>query len=187
MKQEEAARLVDGLYGEWAPALLRYAVRMAGTIGAADDLVQEVFLALYRDLRKGKRIENPKAWTFAAVRNQARKQARAQRRRPEELKPCEVLDAIPAMPRWPDVEAATEARPPVDLSVLSDREMEAVLLRLQSFKYREIASTLGVGPKTVCTLLARALKKLRIAAQPDWPIPARASLPNREAQDALQR
>lgn len=186
MHQEEAARLVDELFESWAPSLLRYALRMTRSFATADDLVQEAFLALYRHLREGERIENPKSWTFAVVRNQARKHARSLRRLAEDLEPCDVLDTIPAMPRWPDVEAGIEAKPRIDLSVLSDRETEAVLLRLQSFKYREIAITLGVGPKTVCTLLARALKKLRIAAQPDWPIPVKGSSPNREAHDALR-
>jgi RNA polymerase sigma factor (sigma-70 family) len=44
------------------------------------------------------------------------------------------------------------------LSVLSPREEEVLLLRLESLKYREIASQLGISMNSVNTLLARALQ-----------------------------
>jgi RNA polymerase sigma-70 factor (ECF subfamily) len=163
MNQEDANRTVNHLFEFWGPFLVRYAVHMTRSFEVADDLVQEVFLALYRDLRAGKRIEDPKAWTFGAVRNQVRKHAREMRRQAEELEPSEALDRIPAAPCWPDVAADFDDAAPLGLSVLSVREEEVVLLRLQSFKYREIAEKLGIGSKSVCTLLARAVKKLQIA------------------------
>ncbi len=166
MKQEEAAKLVNSLFEDWAPFLLRYAVRMTRSFDFADDLVQEVFFALYRALREGKRIDNPKAWTLGAVRNQVSKHARYLQRHAEDLEPSETLDLMPAQPCWPDVAADFDGDAPLDLSVLSVREEEALLLRLQSLKYREIAGKLGISTKSVCTLLARALKKLQIASHP---------------------
>jgi len=53
------------------------------------------------------------------------------------------------------------------LSLLSPREEEVLLLRLEAFKYREIAEQLGISMNSVNTLLARALRKLQQAtAQP---------------------
>jgi RNA polymerase sigma factor (sigma-70 family) len=49
------------------------------------------------------------------------------------------------------------------LSVLSPREEEVLLLRLEAMKYREIAEQLGIGVNSVNTLLARALRKLQQA------------------------
>ena len=46
------------------------------------------------------------------------------------------------------------------LSVLSRREAEVILLRMQAMKYREIGSQLGISSKTVGTLLTRAIQKL---------------------------
>ena len=164
MNQEGATRTVTDLFESWAPFLVRYAVRTTHSFEFADDLVQEVFLALYRDLRGGKHIENLKAWTFGAVRNQVRKHARYIQRHAEELEPPDTLDLIPAKPCFPDVAAEFNDGAPPGLDLLSVREEEVLLLRLQSFKYREIADKLGIGTKSVCTLLARALKKLRIAS-----------------------
>jgi DNA-directed RNA polymerase specialized sigma24 family protein len=41
-----------------------------------------------------------------------------------------------------------------------------VLPRLQSLKYREIGAQLGIGAKSVCTLLTRAIRKLRSVSDP---------------------
>lgn len=164
MDQDTATRIVNELFDAWAPFLVRYSVRMSGSFEIADDLVQEVFLALYRDLRQGKKIGDPKAWTFGAVRNQWRKHTRYRARHAEELEPPDALDRLPAPAAWPDVDAPRGDGAPPGLDLLSAREEEVLLLRMQSFKYREIAAQLGIGSKSVCTLLARAVKKLRVAA-----------------------
>ena len=184
MNQDQTSRIVTELFDAWAPFLVRYAARMTHSFDLADDLVQEVFLALYRDLRDGKRIDNPKAWTFGAVRNQVLKHARTVRRHGEDLEPPERLDAIPAPPSWPDIGADFYNETPPGMSLLSVREEEVLLLRLQSFKYREIAGKLGIGAKSVATLLARALKKLRIAAAAPTGDPA-DSRRSSKAADAL--
>jgi RNA polymerase sigma-70 factor, ECF subfamily len=186
MDQDEATRVTTELFESWGPFLLRYAVRTTRSFEFADDLVQEAFLALYRDLRCGKRIDNTKAWTFGAVRNQVRKHARYVRRHNEELDFPEELDRLPARPSYPDVAAEFEDQAPLGLSLLSVREEEVLLLRLQSFKYREIAGKLGIGTKSVCTLLARALKKLRIAAGTPLGATPRGRRSHDEVRDALQ-
>lgn len=52
------------------------------------------------------------------------------------------------------------------LAVLSPREEEVLLLRLEAMKYREIADQLGISMNSVNTLLARALRKLQQAIAP---------------------
>jgi RNA polymerase sigma-70 factor, ECF subfamily len=165
MNQEQAQRLVDELFVSWGPFLARYVLRITQCPELADDLVQEAFLALYRDIRADKYINNPRAWTFGAVRNQIRKHVRHSVRHAEDLVGADALDQLAAEPRWPDVDAGSEEIRSVPLSALTAREEEVVLLRLQSFKYREIAVQLGISAKSVATLLARALRKLHAASQ----------------------
>jgi RNA polymerase sigma factor (sigma-70 family) len=50
------------------------------------------------------------------------------------------------------------------LCVLSRREEEVLLLRLEAMKYREIADQLGISMNSVNTFLARALQKLKKVA-----------------------
>jgi RNA polymerase sigma-70 factor, ECF subfamily len=167
MEAAKAERLVEEVFASWGPFLARYALHMTRSREAADDVVQEAFLALYRDLRAGKSIRDPRSWTFGAVRNQIRTRTQVLVRRPEDPYPIEALDRCAAEPRWPDIAAATASEPDLTLSVLTGREREVVLLRLQSLKYREIAKQLGNSEKAVATLLARALNKLRQFTLPD--------------------
>src|SRR6185312_7297835 len=110
--------------------------------------------------------------------------ARYMQRRAEDLEPPEAMDMLPSYPQWPDVDARDHYGAPPGLDLLSAREEEVLLLRLQSLKYREIAERLGIGSKSVCTLLARALKKLQIAASGAPQLTRKKT--SCEAHDALQ-
>lgn len=164
MNQEDASRLVNELFEALSPFLMRYAIRGTRSAETAEDLVQEAFMALYRDLRNGKRIDDPRAWTVGAVRNQMRKFSRSSRLHGEDLLSPEVFDSMPARP-WIDEDSDSPEFGPEALRVLTPREEEVVLLRLQSMKYREIGQQLGISGKSVCTLLSRAVKKLRALDQ----------------------
>ena len=65
------------------------------------------------------------------------------------------------LPRAPATEISRLAEIRSLLSVLSPREEEVLLLRLEALKYREIADQLGISINSVNTLLARALRKLQ--------------------------
>jgi RNA polymerase sigma-70 factor (ECF subfamily) len=160
MRNDEAAELIDALFGDWGPNLVRYAYRVTRSREIAEDLVQEVFMALYRDLVSGKRIDNVKGWTLNAVRNQISKQARYRERHREELQPHERMDLMPSAQPFA---AGEEEQGDIGdmLRVLTRREEEVILLRMQALKYREIGAQLGISHKTVNALIARALEKLQ--------------------------
>ncbi len=46
--------------------------------------------------------------------------------------------------------------------LLSRRELECVLLRIQGYKYAEIADSLSISPGSVASLLWRAQRKLEV-------------------------
>lgn len=185
MDQVEASRLVNDTFGASAVFLVRYAYRRTRSMTLAEDVVQEAFLALYRDLRLGKDIREPRGWMVGAVRNQICKLARANARHGEDLFPPEKLDLM-ASQLLTEEEAVSGDDAPLLLSVLSPREEEVILLRLQCLKYREIADQLGIGTKTVCTLLARAIRKLQGVPRPK--VRNRSALPSTkpEVHSALQ-
>ena len=160
MERQEAAELCSSLFDSWGESLVRYAFQLTWSRETAEDLGQEAFMALYADLRKGKSIDNPKAWVLAVVRNLAHKRYRDRGRHGEILEPTEVMDTRQAP-------SATEDDLP-DIkqmfSVLSPREAEVMRLRIQELNYREIAEQLKISDKTVAELLSRALRKLQLAA-----------------------
>ena len=165
MTRGEAAQLATALWDDWRPTLRRYALRITHSAEAADDLVQEVFLAFYRALRQGESIEQPRAWLLVVLRNQIGKLDRTTRRRLEQLEPPDVMDSFPIGMGSHTDELLQEFDPREFAAVLSRREEEVLMLRLASLKYREIASELGIATRAVSTLLARALAKLQAAME----------------------
>lgn len=163
MDRQQATRLIETLFVEWGPFLARYAYRLTSDRELADDLVQEAFMALYQACRRDTEIENPRAWTLSVVRHLAAKGLRDRIRRGETLTTPEDLSRFEDSRPGPAAEAEDDV---TELfAVLSKREEEVVLMRIESQKYREIAAALKISQKTVETLLARALRKLREAAK----------------------
>lgn len=155
MNESDATELVTALFDRWYTTLVRYALRTTRNFELAEDLAQETFTQLYQALRAGKNIEHPKAWTICVLRRAMSRQMKDRNLH----EPLGELD-VPTQPA-PEVSAFTEIQNL--LSVLSTREEEVLLLRLESLKYREIADQLAISVNSVNVLLARALRKLQEA------------------------
>lgn len=158
MNENDSTDLVTALYDRWYISLVRYALRTTENYEIAEDLAQDTFMQLYQALRAGKRIEHPKAWTLCVLRRAMNRQMK-DRTRFERLEETEI--AGETFTDMPGVFALADIR--AILSVLSPREEEVLLLRLEAMKYREIADQLGISMNSVNTLLARALRKLQEA------------------------
>ena len=87
----------------------------------------------------------------------------------------EALERLPEGRIEPDLSAHDGDPAAALLALLSPRESEVLLLRMQAMKYREIAAHLGISPNSVNTLLARALRKLQQTAPGK---PAREAMAN---------
>lgn len=153
--------LINQLFDTWYAQLLRYACGQIRPVAAAEDLVQEVFLDLYETLLAGQRIEYPKAWTLCVLRRKAAES----RRRPLGIDRIhETLESVADIQpdaRAPDLHDEIERKSlRTHLDVLSEREEEVLLLRLEAMKCREIARALGISINSVNTYLARAIEKL---------------------------
>lgn len=162
MTREEAREAVSSLYESWYSPLVSYAHRRTGSLAQAEDAVQDSFMELYKALQRGCGVTNVKAWTLAVVRRQVTKRIR------ENSRVISISDALERIPEMGGGDSDAFSRIAVDeltrkFSVLTHREEEVLLLRLQALKYREIAGQLGIGDRSVNTLLARALQKLRRA------------------------
>ena len=159
MNREDASLSVTVLFDRWYSSLVRYALRTTCNYELAEDLAQETFIQFYKALRAGKTIDHPKAWTLCVLRRSMNRQIRNLGLDPalhEPLEEAEVAGKVVAKEFEVDEISGL-------LSVLTPREEEVLLLRLESLKYREIADQLGISMNTVNTLLARALRKLQQA------------------------
>jgi RNA polymerase sigma-70 factor (ECF subfamily) len=165
MNADNASATVVSLFECWYPSLVRYACRATGSFALAEDLVQDTFMQLYRELRKGRTVNHPKAWTLCVLRRAIGKHVRTYERQGGPPQPLEVLDTLPAGPPA-DIPRDIQWDETAQLfSLLSPREEEVLLLRMEALKYREIGQRLGISANSVNTLLARALRKLQMATK----------------------
>jgi RNA polymerase sigma-70 factor, ECF subfamily len=166
MSDNEVSRQFEPFFKAWYPHLLRYTGRFAPCRATAEDVVQDVFLDLYKALRSGQTIDFPKAWTLRV----ARRKCAELRSRPFDLDQShESLETLEALGNGGEHPAgALHANVDIErlrgsLSVLTEREEQVLLLRLDAMKFREIGASLGITTSSVNTLLVRALDRLQRA------------------------
>lgn len=156
------AQDVLALFDRFQRPLLRY-VRSFG-LGAhdAEDVVQEVFLALYRHLLHERSRQNLPGWLFTVAHNLTVKQRR--RRRHWWLEtgaPVGTQRVDPAAnPEERMADAERQERWMRVLQALPERDRQCVLLRAEGMTYRDIAAALDVSLGTVAKSMTRALARL---------------------------
>ena len=137
MDEIEATELVAALFDSCYTQLVRYAVRSVIDHDLAEDLVQDAFMQLYGALRSGTCIRYPKAWAMCVLRRAITRHVQ-KRFNHEQLEDNEQIQNS-------DREPACLSLIADYLCVLSRREEEVLLLRLDAMKYREIADQLGIS------------------------------------------
>jgi RNA polymerase sigma factor (sigma-70 family) len=159
MNRQQASDLVTSLFESWYPALVRYAYSLTGSSAVAQDAVQQSFMALYRALVQGQQIAYPKAWTLCVLR----REIAASWEESADTEPLDDLDGYTLAHMDPEIYGEDI---PKLLSCLTPREQEVLMLRMEAYKYREIAESLGISPNSVNTLLSRAITKLQKLIKP---------------------
>ncbi len=148
---------------EYEAGLLRYATRIVGDTHHAQDVVQMVFVKLFRSWKKGTQpTERLKPWLYRVTHNQAvdtiRRESRLHllhTRHAEESDSCPDGHNCPA--------AATEKVQLVMEHVhgLQPAERQVLLLRLEEgLSYKQIAAVTGRSQGNIGCLLHHAVKKL---------------------------
>src|SRR5688572_11688754 len=128
---------LDRLFREYHGPLVRYLTRRLGDRDWADEIAQETFLRAARQ----EHIASERSWLFAVATNLVRDEARKQevRRRHLELLTAEAREAEAVDPPETSMERAeSAARAKHALSVLSERDREALLMREEGLDYSEI-------------------------------------------------
>jgi RNA polymerase sigma-70 factor (ECF subfamily) len=155
---EEVLRLFD----RCAPSLARYVASFGLRGEEAEDIVQEVFLALFRHLRLGRSRRNLNGWLFRVAHNLALKQRRRIQRRATAS--WDETSHAPVDPGLnPEARLALRERQhrlALVIHALPSRDRRCLLLRAEGFRYRDIAAALGMSLGGVAKSLARSVSRL---------------------------
>ena len=167
----------ESLYLAFHEPLWRFAYSFVQSREIAEELVQEVFLALWRDRHEWDVRTSVRAWLYAAVRHHALNHIRhervAARLRERTTSAGEassehaIVDQPVAMGATPvDAQTSAEARE-LDqivtraIAALPERRRIAMMLRWKhDLAAAEIATVLGTTPESVRVLLTRARQEL---------------------------
>jgi len=158
---------VVGLFDESRDSLLRYVVSLGLPISDAEEIIQEVFLALFRHLQLGRPDKNLLGWLFRVAHNLALKQRNANYKLQQEHHPDggvieRQLDPT-ANPEEQLMRSQRQERLRAVLQALPEQDRCCLHLRAEGLRYREIASILGMSLGAVSLSLSRALARLGCA------------------------
>lgn len=152
------------LFDEFRGRLLRYAISLGIGLQDGEDVIQEVFLSLFRHLRLGRSRSNLRGWIFRVAHHLALKQRnsrqRQQARTASEALSLEAQADSAANPEEQLDELQRRRRLLLVFNALPERDRWCLSLRAEGLRYREIADALGMSLGAVSNSLARSLARL---------------------------
>ena len=162
---------MEAIVAEHEAALLRYATRIVNNPVTAQDVVQNVFIKLFRGWEAGQRPSDKlKAWLYRVTHNEAVDLIRHESRlhelhdRHAEEKAAEEVRAAEACADGVHCGTPEEERRALvlrQLRTLHPREQQIVLLRLEEgLSYAEISQITGRTEGNVGCILHGAVQKL---------------------------
>jgi RNA polymerase sigma-70 factor (ECF subfamily) len=153
-------------YEALRPLMFSIAYRMLGSVGEAEDIVQEAFLRLHRALSRGSTIESPKAFLTTATTRLAIDSLRSARTRHEAYVGVWLPEPV-AVSLDPDPADLAEKNDSLSLAflvllqMLSPVERAVFLLReVFDYDYDEIATTVQKSEDNCRQIFARAKRRI---------------------------
>jgi RNA polymerase sigma-70 factor, ECF subfamily len=176
---DEAA--YEELVTVFSPWMRRVARKHVQSAGLAEDIVQETWLAVLRELDTFQGRSSLKTWIFQILVNQAKSAGRRERRviAVDPLDHC--IDPPGASGNWPSAWLAASVAQPEDLVIADEaartilaavatlpaRDAQIIALRdIQGFSAPEAAEQLGISSGNQRVLLHRARARLRALLRP---------------------
>jgi RNA polymerase sigma factor (sigma-70 family) len=156
---------IEGLFSGLESPLLSYALRLAGDLSAAEDIVQDAFMRLHAHFDE---VREPRRWLYRTVHNLALNHRR-QAGKVIPLDPpseesgaaaAETQDPQPlpdeAIARWEGIGLVR-----LSLATLDERSRELIRLKFnENLTYKEIGARTNLGEGHVGYLLHHAIKAM---------------------------
>lgn len=160
---------IELLFRWYYPALCNHAIRFVSSREVAEDIVSEVFSALYLQKPLYEQKTSFRAWLFTCVRNRAFNYVRLELKRNSPIDSAERMQASDQLPDeiteyeelYHDVEDAVNMLP-------TRRRSIYIMSRFEGKKHEEIAVELGISVNTVKEHMSQALRQIRSALREKW-------------------
>lgn len=164
--ERQAARdAILALYDAHQSELFSFLLRATRNAATAEDLLQEAFLRLTRESRRGRAPDSPRAWLYRVCANLMTSQGR--RRRSAERWELRNASSEPSSSAEHDFLLREEELRLNDALVELPADARAgLLLSAHGFRGEEIAQLLGRSQLATRSLLFRARAKLRHRLRP---------------------
>ncbi|MBI2619175.1 MAG: RNA polymerase sigma-70 factor [Ignavibacteriales bacterium] len=152
----------EALFRTYYPRLCRFAFRLTGSRSTAEELVQDIFVRLWKNRTAWTPLGSVRTYLYRAVRNQAINYQKHQNLTGSDDVDLEkVLSELPG-PEEELYEKELQKAVGEAVELLPPRCRAIFLLhRVEGLTYAEIAQVLDLSTKTVETQMGRALKTLR--------------------------
>jgi RNA polymerase sigma-70 factor (ECF subfamily) len=160
----DAGAALQRLMQRHGHAVYRYCRTALGDAALADDVHQQIFIQVFRDLARFRRGSAVRTWVFAIARHRVLDAAKARRRWRQQLEAVRPADALELRPAPGEALDAHRLRQILVecLGELDEQTRTAVLLHYQQgFTFAEMAEICGERAGTLCTRVARVLRRLR--------------------------
>jgi len=163
-KPSEIEREVIELFEQFRDPLLRYALSLGIPVHDAEEVIQEVFLSLFRHLQLRRSRKNLRGWIFRVAHNLALKQLFANQRSQAKTISDWTIAQEPFDPSpGPEEQLSSAQRRHRLLAVvhaLPEADQGCLRLRAEGLRHREIAAVLGMSLGAVSISLTRSLARL---------------------------
>ncbi len=162
--EQDASQTVAQLYTMHAFSLHRYLLLTGSRPADAEELIQEAFLRLFRCMRDGEQVDNPKAWLIRVLQNLRTDKVRRDSGHHVLVDRAAGTPALRVAPELTPEEAMIEQERFVLLQnamdTLPERQYQYLVMRSEGLTLREIAEVHGVAVQSVAETCARAIRRL---------------------------
>lgn len=158
-----------GLFDELRIPLLRYLHYFPLRMQDAEDVVQEAFLSLHQQLRRGRSIDEVRGYLFRATHTLALKKRLRSRKDLENngaSDGIEIAIVDPALnPEERLSSQQTQRRVQSVVRALPEQDRWCLYLRVEGLRYRQIAEVLNISLGSVSNSLQRSLVRIERATE----------------------
>ena len=156
----------DRIVGEYGPLISRIAMSYEADPALREDLVQQIFLAVWQALPSYRADASLKTFVARIAQNRAISFVAKQVRLPPTAEMPELVESDHPDPEQSAIEASERKMLLEATRRLPLPQREVIILVLEGFSYAEIADMLNIAPNALALRLSRAKATLKKMLEP---------------------